>query len=213
MLEIGFYHNLITVNRGFKMVLVSQEIRAGLKGEIEYFQDRGKFKIALVKRDCPYCLFRTEQPVMHLVIYYGTPSTCYICPDCWSHYYFVGDKVYQLVPEAQLLYLKNYLKIPSRIDTIKTYSSLYHKANDFKWFLNIDLNISDEIIEGTWTMPVEAAAQMYYKDKNGTAPGYSIGNELKILYEDPEAKDYVNIVLEMEQFVPALTFLKDKGLM
>ena len=196
------------------MTTITNEIRKDIDGTIERFEDMGEFDLLLVSRDCPYCHGAWEQPVLHIAIHKGSGSlsTTYICPRCSSYYYFVGDKIYQYIPEAQLLYIPNYVKKPSRMDTIKDYRSLYHRAKAFKWWEDVDLEVTDHIIEGKWTMPVEVAAQMAWKDDRGKAPGYSIGDEIMILAEDPDASNYDVPKLDTESFLLGLNFLKEKGL-
>ena len=96
------------------MTMISNEIRRDIKGTIERIEDMGDFNLLMVLRDCPYCHSTWEQPVRHVAIHTGG-NTTYICPRCGSYYYFVGDKIYQYIPEAQLLYIPNYVKKPSRL--------------------------------------------------------------------------------------------------
>lgn len=193
------------------MTTITNEIRKDIDGTIERFEDMGEFELLIVSRDCPYCHSSWEQPVLHVAVH-RSGSTTYICPRCSSYYYFVGDKIYQYIPEAQLLYIPNYVKKPSRLDTIKDYRSLYHRAKAFKWWEDVDLSVTEHIIEGKWTMPVEVAAQMAWKDDRGKAPGYCIGDEIMILAEDPDASNYQIPNLNSEAFLVGLNFLRDKGL-
>lgn len=194
------------------MTTISNEIRKDVDGTIERLEDMGDFELLLVSRDCPYCHNSVEQPSLHVAIHWATSATTYICPRCNSYYYFVGDSIYQYIPEAQLLYLPDYRKKPSRLDTITTYRSLYIRAKAFKWWEDIDLTITDHIIEGKWTMPVEVAAQMSWKDERGKAPGYCIAEEITTLAEDPDASNYEVSNLDSEAFLEGLNFLKEKGL-
>jgi len=188
------------------MIMVPSEVRKEVVGSIERFEHREDFDLLLVWRECPYCHNSIKQPVLHIAIHRGGSSgTTYICPSCGTYYYFVGDKIYQFIPEAQLLYLPNYVKKPSRLDTIKTYRNLYHRAKAFTWWEDIDLEITDDIIERKWTMPVEVAAQMMEKENTGKAPGYSVGFSLK-------TENATRVYLDSDNFMLALSFLKERGL-
>ena len=52
--------------------------------------------------------------------------------------------------------------------------------------------------------------KIMYKEKTGKAPGYSIGDEIMILAEDPDASNYDVPKLDTESFLLGLNFLKEK---
>ena len=181
-------------------------IKREIYGDIEDFLERGGFDISVVTRDCPYCWNNQEQPVSHLHLNNGSMFGTYICSKCATYYYFVGDNIYQYIPEAQLVHVENYVKRPSRLDTIKTYRNLYYRAKEFEWFNVVRLDITDEIIENVWTMPVEVSAQIMEKEKSGKAPGFSVGF---LWLGDEEKSSYP---LDGDDFMKALDFLKEEGL-
>ena len=172
--------------------------------------DRG-IVVTIESRDCPYCHNTVEQPTEHIYLDRGSNWGTYICSVCSTYYYFVGDKIYQYIPEAQFVHLDNYVKRPSRLDTIRSYRNLYYRAKEFEWYNNVRLDVTDEIIENTWTMPVEVAAQIMYKEKTGKAPGYSIAYEIK-QDEDSGGNGFGCVNLDSEAFLEGLNFLKERGL-
>ena len=175
-----------------------------IDGDISEFHDLGIFSVALVSRECPYCIYNAYEKKSHLVTYHDILTPVYSCPECSVKYYFVGDQIYQQIPEAQLMYLPNYSKKPSRVDTIKSVGSLYRRALEWQWYLDTNLEIIDKIVDGKWTMPVEVAAQMYLKEQNGKAPGYIVAEFIK---------DETNIIpLEPgDTFRAGLDFLREGG--
>ena len=178
-----------------------------VKGYIVHVLDYGKFEAVFAMRECPYCHWSVTQPTMHMCIVRGGRSdleVTYVCPDCNSYYYFINDKTFQYVPEARLVHIKDYSRKPSRLDTIDTFNSLYLRGKSFEWFKNMNLD-SPEIIEGCWTMAVEAAGQLYEKESSGKAPGYCLGEYLNSgIVEDLVATDV---------FQDALNTLREKDLL
>tara|TARA_B100000949_G_scaffold137679_1_gene121089 strand:+ start:3287 stop:3835 length:549 start_codon:yes stop_codon:yes gene_type:complete len=180
-------------------------INREIKGEISTSFVEGDYNISFLKRECPYCWTSVEQPTEHLYWLTAGSFGTYVCSKCSTCYYFVGDSIYQYIPEAQLVHLDSYVKRPSRLDTIRTYRNLYYRAKEFEWFNDIRLDVVDNIVENIWTMPVEVAAQMMEKEKTGKAPGYSIGFEW--LGERDE-----HVPLNGDKFLEALEYLKEKEL-
>ena len=180
-------------------------IKREVYGDVEYSLERGGFDVSIITRDCPYCWTSQEQPVSHLYLNTASMFGTYVCSKCATYYYFVGDNIYQYIPEAQLVHLENYVKRPSRLDTIKNYRNLYYRAKEFEWFNDIRLDVVDNIVENIWTKPVEVAAQIMEKEKTGKAPGYSIGFEW--LGERDE-----HVPLNGDKFLEALEYLKNEGL-
>ena len=181
----------------------STEFLNKVKGIVSFYEKGDNFDLAVVNRECPYCWTTVEQPVDHVYVTCLSLWGTYICTSCGTYYYFVGDNIYQYIPEAQLMHIPHYAKRPSRLDTLKDYKSLFYRAKAFNWFEDIRLEEID-IVDSVWTMPVEVAAQMTAKDKTGKAPGYSIGYELSGNTE--------KYSLDGEIFSKALEILREKEL-
>ena len=173
-----------------------------IEGEVVEFYELGIFGVASVYRECPYCIYDAYEKKLHLVCYHRILNPIYTCPQCSVRYYFVGDNVYQYIPEAQLMYLPNYSKAPCRVDSIKTVASLYRRAVQWQWYMDTDLEITREIVDGKWTMPIEVAAQMYLKEQNGKAPGYVVAANLR-------DENVINPLIPSDEFRDSLEFLRE----